>query len=111
MAVFASCRSANRDIRVDGHRVALLVPRFADTRNLLNIFEQLGVLGFLAIGMTFVMIAGGIDLSSFTVVSAAAVVGATVMVDTENALLGGMIMLAIAAGLVPSTVLRSPTDE
>ncbi len=83
---------------VMGIAFALLVPRFADTRNLLNIFEQLGVLGFLAIGMTFVMIAGGIDLSSFTVVSAAAVVGATVMVDTENALLGGMIMLAIGCG-------------
>ena len=77
---------------------AILVPRFADTRNLLNIFEQLGVLGFLAIGMTFVMIAGGIDLSSFTVVSAAAVVGATLMVNTDNAVLGGLAMLAIGCG-------------
>ena len=28
---------------------ALTVPHFADLRNLLNIFEQLGVLGFLAV--------------------------------------------------------------
>ncbi len=76
---------------------ALTVPHFADLRNLLNIFEQLGVLGFLAVGMTFVMIARGIDLSSFTVVSAAAVVGGTVMVATENSLLGGFLMLLIGA--------------
>ena len=73
----------------------LTVPHFADLRNLLNIFEQLGMLGFLAVGMTFVMIAGGIDLSCYTVVSAAAVVGATAMVDTESAMLGGSLMLLI----------------
>ena len=49
---------------------SLTVPNFSNIRNILNIFEQLGILGFLAVGMTFVMIAGGIDLSSYTVVSA-----------------------------------------
>lgn len=77
---------------------ALTVPKFADMRNILNIFGQLGFLGFLCIGMTFVMVGGGIDLSSYTVVSAAAVVGATVMVSTQNALLGGALMLLIGAG-------------
>jgi ribose/xylose/arabinose/galactoside ABC-type transport system permease subunit len=76
---------------------ALTVPNFADMRNILNIFGQLGFLGFLCIGMTFVMVAGGIDLSSFTVVSAAAVVGATVMVATGNSLLGAALMLLIGA--------------
>ena len=74
---------------------SLTVPHFADLRNILNIFEQLGVLGFLAIGMTFVMVAGGIDLSCYTVVSAAAVVGATAMVDTES---GAARLFADAAG-------------
>ena len=60
---------------------SITVPNFSDIRNLLNIFEQLGILGFLAIGMTFVMIAGGIDLSSYTVVSASAVVGATIKIS------------------------------
>ena len=55
----------------------------------------MGVLGFLAIGMTFVMISGGIDLSSYTAVSAAAVVGATIMVATESALLGSSVMLLV----------------
>jgi len=75
---------------------SLTVPNFSDIRNILNIFEQLGILGFLAIGMTFVMIAGGIDLSSYTVVSASAVVGATVMLATENVFLGCSLMLMVS---------------
>ena len=74
---------------------ALTVPNFADLRNIMNIFGQLGFLGFLCIGMTYVMVAGGIDLSSYTVVSAAAVVGATVMVATETTLPGCFLMLLI----------------
>ena len=77
---------------------SLTVPHFADLRNILNIFEQLGVLGFLAIGMTLVMVAGGIDLSCYTVVSAAAVVGATAMIDTDSALLGCALMLMVGVG-------------
>jgi ribose transport system permease protein len=77
---------------------ALTVPNFADLRNIMNIFGQLGFLGFLCIGMTYVMVAGGIDLSSYAVVSAAAVVGATVMVATESSLLGCLLMLAVGGG-------------
>ena len=75
---------------------SLTVPNFSDIRNILNIFEQLGILGFLAVGMTFVMIAGGIDLSSYTVVSASAVVGATFMVATENVFLGCGLMMMVS---------------
>ena len=75
--------------------LALTVPNFVELRNIMNIIGQLGFLGFLCIGMTYVMVAGGIDLSSYTVVSAAAVVGATAMVATESALLGCALMLGI----------------
>ena len=108
----AFCRDKTLTTWLSGHAVllpggiavlaavifSLTVPHFSDLRNILNLFEQLGVLGFLAIGMTFVMIAGGIDLSSYTVVSAAAVVGATAMVDTDSALLGCTLMLLIGIG-------------
>lgn len=76
---------------------SLTVPNFSDMRNVLNIFGQLGFLGFLCIGMTYVMVAGGIDLSSYTVVSAAAVVGATVMIGTDSTVLGCLLMLGIGA--------------
>ena len=75
---------------------SITVPNFSDMRNILNIFEQLGILGFLAIGMTFVMIAGGIDLSSYTVVSASAVVGATIMVATDNVFFGCGLMILVS---------------
>lgn len=81
---------------------ALTVPNFADLRNIMNIFGQLGFLGFLCIGMTYVMVAGGIDLSSYTVVSAAAVVGATVMVATDSTVPGCLLMLVI--GLAFGTI-------
>ena len=46
--------------------------------------------------MTFVMIAGGIDLSSYTVVSASAVVGATIMVATGNVFFGCGLMIIVS---------------
>lgn len=42
---------------------ALAIPAFRDPANLANLFRQAGVLGILAIGQTFVIVAGMIDLS------------------------------------------------
>src|SRR6202045_5060203 len=42
-----------------GHRF----PTFISPVNLLNILQQVGVPGIVAVGMTIVMISGGIDLS------------------------------------------------
>src|SRR5689334_22744322 len=53
--------------------LSLTIPHFMKLGNILNILEQLGILGFMAIGMTFVMVSGGIDLSTYTIVSAASV--------------------------------------
>jgi ribose/xylose/arabinose/galactoside ABC-type transport system permease subunit len=78
--------------------LSLAIPQFLDLRNVLNISEQLGVLGFMAIGMTFVMVSGGIDLSTYTVVSAASVVGATAMVAGYPPLVGCLLMLLIGVG-------------
>jgi ribose transport system permease protein len=64
--------------------------------NILDILSQLSVLGFMAIGMTYVMVVGGIDLSMYTVVSAAAVVGATMMVAGYSPSVGCCAMLAVA---------------
>ncbi len=41
----------------------LLYPRFLEPQNLLNILRQISYTGIIALGMTFVIIAGGIDLS------------------------------------------------
>lgn len=42
---------------------ALLSPHFLQPQNLLNILRQVSYTGLIALGMTFVIIAGGIDLS------------------------------------------------
>ncbi len=41
----------------------ILSPRFLSTQNLLNVIRQISIFGVLAIGQTFVILTGGIDLS------------------------------------------------
>ncbi len=42
---------------------AIISPHFLQTRNLINILRQVSYTGIIALGMTFVIISGGIDLS------------------------------------------------
>ena len=52
----------------------------------------------MSIGMTFVMVSGGIDLSTYTIVSAASVVGATAMVSGGySPLVGCFLMVLVGA--------------
>jgi ribose/xylose/arabinose/galactoside ABC-type transport system permease subunit len=51
-------------------------PRFASVDNLLNIIEASSFLGLVAVGMTFVIIGGGIDLSGGSMLALAAVLAA-----------------------------------
>jgi len=60
----------------------MLYPRFLEPQNLLNILRQVSYTGIIALGMTFVIIAGGIDLS---VGSMTALAGACAVI-TLNAL-------------------------
>jgi ribose/xylose/arabinose/galactoside ABC-type transport system permease subunit len=79
------------------------VPHFLRLGNILNILEQLSILGFMSIGMTFVMVSGGIDLSTYTIVSAGSVVGATAMVSGGYSPLVGcflMVLVGLAFGSI-----------
>jgi ribose transport system permease protein len=79
------------------------IPHFLRLGNILNILEQLSILGFMSIGMTFVMVSGGIDLSTYTIVSAGSVVGATAMVSGGYSPLAGcflMVMVGLAFGSI-----------
>jgi ribose transport system permease protein len=51
-------------------------PRFASVDNFLNIIEGSSFLGLVAVGMTFVIISAGIDLSSGSILALAAVLAA-----------------------------------
>jgi putative xylitol transport system permease protein len=51
-------------------------PNFLDTDNLKNVVRQSSIIGFIAVGMTYVMITAGIDLSVGSVVGLVGVIAA-----------------------------------
>lgn len=57
--------------------LSLLSPAFLQVRNLLNVVRQVSVVGLIAFGVTTVIITGGIDLSSGSVLALAAVIAAS----------------------------------
>ncbi|MDO8212045.1 ABC transporter permease [Conexibacter sp. CPCC 206217] len=87
---------------------------FLDPINIRNIFLQGAVLAFVAFGMTFVILAGELDLSVGAVVALTSVVAAHVMRDSGSVLLGFAAALGVGAlvgavnGLIV-TVLQVPS--
>lgn len=57
---------------------AILEPRFLSSINLFNIMRQISITGLLAIGMTFVILTAGIDLSIGSLVAFAGLVAAAI---------------------------------
>src|SRR5678815_3750471 len=57
----------------------ILTPHFLTISNLLNVAEQATIIAIIAVGMTFVIITGGIDLSVGSVLAFAGVVMASVL--------------------------------
>lgn len=78
---------------------SLINPSFATLRNVLNILRQSSAIGILAVGMTFVILTGGIDLSAGYGVTMGAIVTGLVFLKTHNAVLG------IMAGIIACTIL------
>lgn len=73
----------------------IVSPTFRTTKNAVNILRQVSVNGIIAIGMTFVIMTGGIDLTVGSLVAAAGVVsGSILVVNPSN------VLLAAAAGIV-----------
>ncbi len=62
---------------------ALSSPTFLTGKNLMNITRQVSVNALIAIGMTFVIITGGIDLSVGSVVALSGIITASAMVDFQ----------------------------
>src|SRR5271167_4080470 len=57
---------------------AIVEPRFLSSINLFNVMRQVSITGLLAIGMTFVILTAGIDLSVGSLVAFAGLVAAAV---------------------------------
>ncbi len=75
--------------------VGILQPNFLTLYNLMNILRHAALLGILTVGMTFVIISGGIDLSVGSVMGLTSVVVAGLNVNN-----GLNIWIAVAIGLL-----------
>jgi ribose/xylose/arabinose/galactoside ABC-type transport system permease subunit len=71
-------------------------PNFFNPRNFVNILTQTTTLALMAIGLTFVLITGGMDLSIPSVMAVSAIVGAYSIKQGVPPLLGAFIMVGMA---------------
>ena len=74
-------------------------PNFLKAENLLNVANQIAVIAIIAIGMTVVIITGGIDLSVGSLIALSAVVTARLIRDVaggESASATGMVLCGLA---------------
>ena len=70
-------------------------PTFRTATNAVNILRQVAVNGIIAIGMTFVIMTGGIDLTVGSLVAEAGVVSGSILVANPD-----NVVLAVAAGIL-----------
>ncbi|MEM1505133.1 ABC transporter permease [Domibacillus sp. 8LH] len=76
-----------------------LEPNFINSNNIINIVRQMAVIGIIAIGVTFIIITSGIDLSSGSVVALTSVLVATVAQEgTYPLIVAILVAIAIGAG-------------
>jgi ribose/xylose/arabinose/galactoside ABC-type transport system permease subunit len=77
-------------------------PTFISPVNILNILQQIGVPGIIAVGMTLVMISGGIDLSVGMLASLVSIITASGISKWHFGVVG-----SIAAGILAAVVLET----
>ncbi len=79
---------------VIGTFLAMESPVFFRTRNLINVVNQASVLAILAMGMTVVMLGGGIDLSLPANMALAGILGSMAMINLDSVWIGCLVMMA-----------------
>lgn len=95
----------------------ILSPKFATVNNIVNVMRQISMNGIVALGMTFVCLTGGVDLSVGSIVGLSGVTMATLMstgvgpaIALPVALLMGLVMgflngLGIVVGKLPPFIM------
>jgi len=74
-------------------------PYFFTTRNFLNIGQAISIRGLIAVGLTIVLITGGLDLSIAAVAAVAGMIAATLIKADYPGVLAGVVALLGAAAL------------
>src|SRR5437870_13256953 len=77
--------------------LALARPNFLTLGNLVNLVRQISINGILAVGVTYVLLTGGVDLSLGSVVALTGVIAATFAHPGQHAL-WTPVLAGIAAG-------------
>lgn len=79
--------------------LSMLSDRFLTVSNLTNVLRQASINGIVAVGMTFVILTGGIDLSVGSMLALSVVIGADLMKGGTPVSLAILASLGIGAGL------------
>lgn len=86
---------------------AMLSPGFLNPVNLLNIVRQASVVGVAAVGVTLVMVTGGVDLSVGAVIVFGSVLAATIMSGQDGNIplaCGVVLLMGLAVGILNGVV-------
>ena len=78
--------------------LSIASPYFLTTTNLASVIRQTAVINIMALGMTLVIVSGGIDLSVGSILAFSGVIGTMTMVN------GGSVPLGIVAGIAGGTL-------
>jgi ribose/xylose/arabinose/galactoside ABC-type transport system permease subunit len=85
---------------------ALLSPHFLTADNIFNVFRQWTMVGLIAVGLTFVIISGGIDLSGGSILALSAVVGAVVAPHIGTfGMVGVVLLVGAVCGYINGAVI------
>ncbi len=79
--------------------LAIASPVFLTATNIINIFRQISVIGIIAVGMTYVIITGGIDLSVGAIVAFSGVITTSMVKTDDPSPLGLALMVGVLVGL------------
>lgn len=79
--------------------ISILTPRFLSVSNITNVLTQVSVNAIIAIGMTFVILTGGIDLSVGSTLAISGAVAAYIIKSTGNVFLAILAAVVIGVGI------------
>ena len=77
--------------------MSIFAPNFLTGSNIANVLRQVSINGICAIGMTFVILTGGIDLSVGAIIGVSGVLTAMMMINNVNPIIASLISLALCA--------------
>ncbi|NMB88433.1 MAG: ABC transporter permease [Chloroflexi bacterium] len=75
-------------------------PTFRTVQNMINVLNQISINGIIAIGMSFVIIGGGIDLSIGSMIAVASVITGAVLTSGGDNVVLAVIFSVLACGVI-----------